>query len=105
MDRSRLLDCLDAEVTRLRAAAMRDLAAPVPTCPAWTVEDLVRHVASFYVNVVVRRLRMPQDVPKQDLVTGDALVALDRGYAAAVQDLTARDPEDHVVQLPHETVY
>jgi hypothetical protein len=104
MDTSRLLHCLDAEVAQLRAAAARDLSARVPTCPEWTVEDLVRHVANFYLNVVVRRLRMPEDVPWVEL-TPDALLALDRGYHAAVQDLAGRHPDEQVGQLPHETVY
>ena len=104
MDRSRLLHCLDAEVARLRAAAARDLTAPVPTCPEWTVEELVRHVANFYLNVVVRRLHMPEDVPRVKLAP-DALAALDRGYNAVVQDLAGRQPDEHVGQMPHETVY
>ncbi len=103
MDGSRLLHCLDAEVARLRAAAARDLTAPVPTCPAWTVEDLVRHVANFYLNVVVRRLHMPTEVPRVEL-GADALAALDRGYTAAVRDLAGRRPDEHVGRLPHETV-
>ena len=104
MDSSRLLYCLEAEFAQLRAAAVIDLAAPVPTCPDWKVEELVRHVANFYLNVVVRRLHMPEDVPRVELAS-DALVALDRGYDAAVRDLARRHPAEHVGQMPHETVY
>jgi uncharacterized protein (TIGR03083 family) len=104
MDSFRLLRCLDAEMARLRAAAARDLTAQVPTCPEWTVEDLIRHVADFYLNVVVRRLHMPGDVPMVELPP-DAFVALDHGYNAAVQELAGRHPEEHVGQMPHETVY
>lgn len=43
MDTARLLECLDTDVARLREVAARDLSAPVPTCPEWTVEELVRH--------------------------------------------------------------
>nr|WP_240943159.1 maleylpyruvate isomerase N-terminal domain-containing protein [Planosporangium thailandense] len=93
-----------AEAVRLRTAAARGLTSPVPTCPGWTVEDLVRHVANLYLNVVVRRLRMPADTPKQDLAEEDPLAAFDRGYAAMMDEFSARRPEDHVGQLPHETV-
>lgn len=105
MDASRLLDRLAADVARLRGVAAMDLTAAVPTCPAWTVEDLVRHVANLYVNVVVRRLRMPEDVPEQDL-TGEApLTALDRCYAAMIGEFAVRDPRDKVGRTPVETVY
>jgi hypothetical protein len=105
VDTSRLLDCLDVEAVQLRTAAARNLTAPVPTCPEWTVEDLVRHVANLYLNVVVRRLRMPEDVPKQDLAEEEPLMALDRCYAAMVGEFSARDPRDHVGREPHETVH
>ncbi len=93
MNTSRLLDCLAAEVAHLRNAAARDLTAPVPTCPGWTVHDLVRHVANLYMNVVVRRLRMPEDVPNQDLTGQEPLMALDRCYAAMVGEFRAEIPE------------
>lgn len=105
MDHTRLLERLDAEFTRLRAVAARNLAAPVPTCPEWTVEDLVRHLANGYLNVVVRRLRMPADVPRQDLSGEDALAAVDRGYATMRSELAARNPRDQVGRTPAETVY
>src|SRR5262245_46615662 len=98
MDSSRLMDGLGAEFAQLRAAAAVDLAAPVPTCPEWNVEELVRHVANFYLNVVVRRLHMPEDVPRVELGP-DALAALDRSYDAAAQGLAGRHPDDHVGQM------
>jgi hypothetical protein len=107
MDTVRLLECLDTDVARLREVAVRDLSAPVPTCPEWTVEDLVRHVANLYQNVVVRRFRMAEDVPRQDFVDAvalDALDALDRCYAAMTTEFAARHPSDHVGREPYETV-
>jgi uncharacterized protein (TIGR03083 family) len=105
MDRARLLDCLAADSARLRDIAGRDLSARVPTCPEWTVGDLVRHVADLYVNVVVRRLRMPEDVPRQDLSGEEPLAALERAYATMTGEFAGRDGQDRVGQLPHETVY
>jgi hypothetical protein len=77
----------------------------VPTRPGWTVEDLVRHLANLYLNVVVRRLRMPGEGPEQDLAGEDPLTALDRCYATMTGEFAVRDPQDHVGRLPHETVY
>jgi hypothetical protein len=104
MDTGRLLECLDTDVARLREVAARDLNAPVPTCPEWTIEDLVRHVANLYQNVVVRRFRMPEDVPRQDFADDDALDALDRCYAAMTTEFAARHPGDRVGREAYETV-
>jgi uncharacterized protein (TIGR03083 family) len=41
------VDWLEVENRAFADAAGRDLAAPVPTCPGWDVEDLVLHHASF----------------------------------------------------------
>jgi uncharacterized protein (TIGR03083 family) len=105
VDTARLLDCLATDVAQLRDVAARDLTAPVPTCPGWAIEDLVRHVANLYLNVVVRRLRMPEDVSRQDLTGEEPLAALDRCYTAMIGEFAGRDPRDHVGLLPHETVY
>ncbi|MGN6791264.1 MAG: maleylpyruvate isomerase N-terminal domain-containing protein, partial [Streptosporangiaceae bacterium] len=43
MDSADLPKFLAAEAARLHEVAARNLAAPVPTCPGWTVEDLVLH--------------------------------------------------------------
>jgi uncharacterized protein (TIGR03083 family) len=105
VDHTRLLERLDAEFARLRMVASRDLVAPVPTCPGWRVEDLVRHLANGYLNVVVRRLRMPEDVPRQNLSGEDALAAVDRGYASMRALFAARDPGEQVGRTPAETVF
>ena len=48
MDSSRYLESLAAEFALLRAAATavgpEGLAAPVPTCPGWTLNQLFKHV-------------------------------------------------------------
>jgi hypothetical protein len=46
MEDSRYLQCLAADCGDLRdAASAAELTANVPSCPGWTVADLVRHVA------------------------------------------------------------
>lgn len=48
MNPSRYLECLAADHGDLReAVATVELKAPVPTCPGWTVADLVVHVAAW----------------------------------------------------------
>jgi uncharacterized protein (TIGR03083 family) len=104
MDSSRLLDGLSVEVARLREVAARDLAAAVPTCPGWTVSDLVRHVAGGCLNVVVRRLRGPENWPVQELSGERPIAALDRGWAALSAEFRSRAPADPVGQGGQETV-
>jgi hypothetical protein len=51
MDSSRYLDSLASDFVLLRAAATAaGLDAPVPSCPGWTVADLVRHVGEVYLH-------------------------------------------------------
>ena len=45
MDKPRYLDLLDADYRRLRSVAAGALDAKVPSCPEWTVRDLLQHVA------------------------------------------------------------
>ncbi len=53
MEYKRLLECLDADATRLReVAATADLTATVPSCPDWTMADLLRHVGAVYLHKV-----------------------------------------------------
>ncbi len=56
---------VDALGRRLGAAAERDLLAAVPTCPGWTVTDLVRHVAQVYEHKIAstQLQRLPDPWP------------------------------------------
>lgn len=94
MDSARLLECLATDVARLGAVAVRDLSAPVLTCPGWTVEDLVRHVAHGYINVVVPRLRLPEQTATRDLAALEPLAALELGYSAMTGQFAARAADD-----------
>ena len=46
------LEHVRAESARLGEVARIGLAAAVPSCPGWTVDDVVRHVATVYVHKV-----------------------------------------------------
>jgi uncharacterized protein (TIGR03083 family) len=52
MDRERYLELLGAAGARLRETAARDLSAAVPSCPGWTVLDVVRHTAEVYEHKI-----------------------------------------------------
>jgi uncharacterized protein (TIGR03083 family) len=53
MDNARLLECLDADYRRMQDVLSRvDLGARVPSCPDWTVKDLVEHTARVYLHKV-----------------------------------------------------
>lgn len=95
MDSMRLLGCLADEVAPLRTVAAGNLAARVPTCPGWTVGDLVRHVANGYLNVVLPRLRSPGEAPVHELAGREPLAALDDGHATMAGEFAAHLGRDH----------
>lgn len=48
MDKERYLELLQSDGLLLASAAAADLTADIPTCPGWTVADVVRHTAEVY---------------------------------------------------------
>jgi len=98
MESRRLRDCLDADFHRLQeVAASADLTAQVPSCPGWTMTDLVRHVGEVYLQKVecIRLGREPDPWPPEGLDAEPPLPLLDRSYAALIRELTNRRLEDH----------
>jgi uncharacterized protein (TIGR03083 family) len=96
MDFARLLDCLAADQARLRAVAPAGLAAPVPTCPGWTVADLTRHVGDVYLHktLAIRDGAEPEPWPPADLADAEPLALLDRAYAGLLAEFAAHRPAD-----------
>jgi uncharacterized protein (TIGR03083 family) len=95
MESKRLLECLEADYTRLRdVAAGADLTAKVPTTPEWTIADLVEHVAVVYLHKVecMRLGHHPQPWPPEGLDRADPVALLDRAYAALAVEFAARPP-------------
>ncbi|HEU4425481.1 MAG TPA: maleylpyruvate isomerase family mycothiol-dependent enzyme [Pilimelia sp.] len=90
----RLLQCLAADEARLRAVAARDLTAAVPSCPGWSVTDLVTHVAVTYLHKAecMRRGELPRPWPP-DTSGEDPVTLLDRGYAEMTSEFVTRAPE------------
>ena len=95
MKPSQLLECLASDQARLREVAAIDLTAPVPTCPGWTVADLVLHVAKVYLHKseCIRQLAFPDPWPVE-LATDDPIGALDRCFAELTDRLAAHQPGD-----------
>lgn len=90
---------LRAEGVAFRAAVGQEgaLAAPVPSCPGWTVEDLVRHVAGTYRWVAqhVGRglISHPGQPDRSDAPTGAAVLGWwDEQYATLLKTLDWLDP-------------
>ena len=98
MENRRLLSTLADDYARLRDVAARDLAAPVPSCPGWTVADLVRHVSEVYLHKTeaMRLVEWPDPWPP-DLSAEEPLALLDRAYGALTAQFAARAPSDKAV--------
>ncbi|KUJ37327.1 hypothetical protein ACZ90_70045 [Streptomyces albus subsp. albus] len=96
-----------AQTDRLRALLARtELSATVPTCPEWTVSELVRHVggAHRWAETIVRtratEVVRPDQVPNGDGPDGDDPAALDawlaEGAALVAETLRAAGPDTRV---------
>jgi hypothetical protein len=85
MDSADLLEFLAEDLARVREAASVDLSAAVPSCPGWTLADLLRHLAHGYSNVVVPQLRRTDPAPVRDLAQIDPLTAFEQGYAGMLE--------------------
>ena len=107
MESARYLECLAADAARLRFIAAENLSAPVPSCPEWTVTELVRHVAVVYLHKTeaMRRGAWPSPWPPD--VSGEGPLDLfDRAYAGLVAEFAARKPDEPTVTWyqPEQTV-
>lgn len=90
----------DGSAFRRAAGAPGALAAVVPSCPGWTVEDLVRHLGTVYRWVRSHASRgvtspaEPRTEPGDDVPTGPAALAWwDDEHAALLGMLDTLDPE------------
>ncbi len=99
MESQRLRDCLEADFRRLRdVGAGAHPGAEVPSCPGWTMADLLRHVGQVYLDKVecMRLGRSPDSWPPPGLDDEPPLELLDRSYAALTAEFDARRPQDRV---------
>jgi uncharacterized protein (TIGR03083 family) len=93
---ARYLKSLDSDYRRLLDLAGDDLTVTVPTCPEWTLTDLVEHVAMVYLHKAetMRRGAFPDPWPPQDHEPEVPAAFLQRAYAALTAEFAARSPED-----------
>jgi uncharacterized protein (TIGR03083 family) len=107
MDNARLLDQFAQNYARLRDVAARDLTAPVPSCPGWTVTDLVRHVAQVYLHKAeaIRLGEWPEPWPP-DFSGEEPIALLERAHAALMAQFAAHSPADKAMTWhgPDQTV-
>lgn len=96
MEPTRFLECLAADQSRLREVVGRDLTPAVPTCPGWTVADLVEHVALVYLHKVesMRQGGLSESSWPPDVSGEEPLTLLDKAYDALVAEFAARDVHD-----------
>jgi uncharacterized protein (TIGR03083 family) len=81
------------------AAEAAGLDAPVPSCPAWTVDDLTRHIGNvqrFWAGLVVSRSTDPPDFSAMAATApgGDARFEWVRSGGQELADVLAATPED-----------
>jgi uncharacterized protein (TIGR03083 family) len=96
MENARFLECLRADFLRIRAVVPGHLEARVPTCPDWTVADLVRHVGEVYLHKVemMRHGAHPEGWPPASFLEEEPVGLLTRGYGELLAEFDARKPED-----------
>jgi uncharacterized protein (TIGR03083 family) len=96
MENSRFLECLAADYGRIRAVVPGNLDSLVPSCPEWTVGDLVQHVGAVYLHKVatLRDGAAPAEWPPAGLNDEEPVALLDRAYAELVGEFGRRKPEE-----------
>jgi uncharacterized protein (TIGR03083 family) len=108
VDSSRYLECLDEDYSLFRdAAAAVDGDVPVPSCPGWTMDHLVRHLATVYLHkaTVLRAGEWPKHWPPPGLAQEPRLALLARSYRELTAELAAHGPATPAVTWyePDET--
>ncbi len=107
LNSARYLTLLEEDHRRLRAAGAADPAASVPSCPGWTLADLVDHVGEVYLHKAetMRLGAWPEPWPPEPDPAGP-LHRLDRAYAALCAEFAAREPGEAALTWydPDQTV-
>ncbi len=101
MDNSEFLAALRCDGAAFRAAiAGSDLDAPVPSCPGWTVRDLLWHLSEvhyFWANIVSQRATAWDQVVRIEQVPdGELLAYYDQSFERVVAVLSETDPSAEV---------
>jgi uncharacterized protein (TIGR03083 family) len=92
MQASDYVAALRRDASALADTAEGRLEIPVPSCPGWSMEDLVAHTTEahwFWGRVVKEKLQSPDESQPPGLPSGDALIERFRTGAAELADLLA----------------
>lgn len=95
MERDRYLELLAVNGARLRVTAARDLDAPVPSCPGWTVRDAVQHTAEVYehkIAAIALGGPAPEPWPPAWPADHDPLSWLEDAHERLLEVLRSTDP-------------
>ena len=98
MENDRFLACLDADYRRMHdIAAGGDLSSPVPSCPDWTLKDLVEHTAMVYLHKVKATELGGEDMADwpPDISGRPTLDVFENAYAQLTNMFATHDPSDH----------
>jgi uncharacterized protein (TIGR03083 family) len=95
MDYVRFQHLFQAEGLRLGQAAVTDMDAPVPSCPGWTVADVVRHSVLMYTSAT-GQLRPARRPDPGGASKGDLLDTYTRAHAELADEMSGRDPLDPI---------
>ncbi|WP_425829419.1 maleylpyruvate isomerase family mycothiol-dependent enzyme [Streptomyces fractus] len=92
------LACLAADFEHLKAAATSAPTAQVPSCPDWTVTDLVRHVGQVYAHktqaILAAAPGAEPEWPPKGTADEEPFALLDRAYAELRAAIEAHAPQD-----------
>jgi uncharacterized protein (TIGR03083 family) len=103
MDDSEYLGCLSSDYGDLRDAATAvELTVPVPSCPGWTMADLVFHVAEVYLHkvTVMRTGQWPKQWPPPGLADEKPVPLLGRTYGQLIAEFSAHGPDPTAASSP-----
>jgi uncharacterized protein (TIGR03083 family) len=94
MQSARFLELMDGDFRRLRELAGGNPEAKVPTCPDWTLADLVEHVSMVYLHKVetMRHNAVPSPWPPENRPVETPAALLSRAYAALSAEFADRPP-------------
>ena len=98
MENSRFLECLERDYQRMHdVAAGLDPSASVPSCPGWTVQDLVEHTARVYLHKVAatEQGKEPEDWPPDLSGFDTPIAAFEDAYAQLTNMFATHDSSDH----------
>ncbi len=108
MESSRSTSLVATNVAQLAQASEGHLDAQIPTCPEWTVRDLILHLVLVYRHKTecMRRGEAPSDWPPETDTHTPPLTQLRAAMADMLAEMTARGPDSHAYTWyePDQTV-